>query len=213
MIALDLEQGSPEWLQARLGIPTASQFSRLITPKTMKPSTQSFDYLSELIAEWMLGKPLDAEENEWMQRGRELEPSAIDFYQLQRDVDVERCGFALLDDRSAGCSPDGLVGTEGGLEIKCPSPAKHVAYLLGQESMDKYTPQIQGCMWITGRQWWDRLSFHPELPPLLVRVERDEKFIATLAQIVTDFTGQLAEAKAKITAAGFEAPAPFEFVS
>ena len=207
MIALDLEQGTPEWLQARLGIPTASQFYRLITPKTGKPSAQSADYLCELLAEWMLGHPLDMEENDWMARGRELEPSAIEFYQLQRDVDVERCGFALLDDRSAGCSPDGLVGLDGGLEIKCPSPAKHVAYLLGQESMDKYTPQIQGCLWITGRAWWDRLSFHPELPPHLTRIERDEKFIATLSQIVADFCGQLADAKKRIAAAGFEVAA------
>jgi len=162
MILLDLKQGSPEWHRARLGIPTASQFARILTP-TGKPSSAAERYLHELIAERLLGEQVVDYESDEMHRGTELESQAVAWYELQRDVDAQRAGFCLTDDRLCGCSPDRLIGEDGGLEIKCPSAAVHVGYLLDSVGA-KFTPQVQGCLWITGRQWWDLVSFNPLLP-------------------------------------------------
>jgi hypothetical protein len=84
-----------------------------------------------------------------------------------------------------GASPDGLVGDEGGIEIKCPLPHTHVSYLRAGDVPSKYIPQIQGCLWITGREWWDFMSYHPAMEDLIVRVYRDEAYIKKLADAVT----------------------------
>lgn len=202
MIRVDVKQGSPEWIQARLGLPTASQFHRLITPKTMKPSSAADGYLRELLAEQMLGESVSDASSEFMVRGTSLEASAVQFYQLQRDVDVETVGLLLRDDRKVGCSPDRLVGEDGGLEIKCPSAAVHVGYML--DGFDaEHRCQVQGCLWITGRQWWDLLSYNPFLPPVLVRMERDEEFIGKLEEVVDRFLMAFREAREKLIARGY----------
>lgn len=192
MISIDVRQGSAEWHTARLGIPTASHFSNIITPKTRKPSASAEKYMNELLAAWMTGIPADAAESQYMTRGTELEASARSYYEFVRDVTVQRVGFCLLDDHSAGCSPDGLVGNEGGLEIKCPGASKHVENLI--EMTDDHFTQVQGCMFVTGRKWWDLLSYHPEMPAALVRIERDETYLAALAPALAAFTEKL-EAK------------------
>ena len=198
MIVLDVEQGSPEWIAARLGIPTASQFSRLMTAKTMKLSAGSATYMNELVAERMLNASLDPYVSELMERGSGMEQQAVDYYELQRDVETETVGHVLTDDRKVGCSPDRLVGTDGGLEIKCPTPQVHVGYMLGDEG--KYKAQIQGCMWVCERKWWDWLSFHPELPPVLVRFHRDEEFISKLGTAVNTFVERMDYAMERVKA-------------
>lgn len=215
MIRADFDQGSAAWVEARLGLPTASQFHRIITPTTMKPSASAEGYRNELLAEWLMGAPLEAMDEGFMERGMALEAGARSFYELMREADVEQVGFLWRDDRRCGCSPDGLVGTEGGVEIKCPSPGVHVSYLLGGPG-DKYRAQIQGCLWIAERQWWDFLSYHPTMPPALVRIERDERFIAALAEAVVQFCDNLDTAKSSLLARGYSPvekpkrePAPF----
>jgi len=192
MIVLPHEQGSAEWVQARLGIPTASQFGRIVTPKTMKLSASSDGYLHELLSERLLNSPVNPEANQWMERGSELESQAISYYELTTGADSERVGLCLHDGGRVGCSPDRLVGSEGGLEIKCPSAHVHVEHLLGGMSA-RYMPQVQGCMWITGRLWWDLMSFHPLMPPALVRVSRDEHHIEALSEAVAGFLDRLEE--------------------
>jgi len=209
MIVVDCEQGSPEWVAARLGVPTASAFHRVITPRTAKESAASEGYLAELVAEWLLGEPLDPDVSGFMTRGTELEQTAIRFYECQRDVDVARVGFVLADDSGYGCSPDGLVGEDGGLELKCPGPAAHVRHLLALEyeaQPTEYYAQVQGSMYVTGRAWWDFLSYHPTLPPALVRYARDDVFCGSLAGILGDFCARLAEAKEKMIARGYHPP-------
>lgn len=179
MIVLNLEQGSPEWPKARLGVATASNFDKIITP-TGKPSTQSDAYALKLVAEWLAGENLDEYGNQWMQRGTELEPQARAFYEFQTGATVEQVGFVLRDDRKVGCSPDGLVLADGLVEIKCPAPHTHVDYLLTGTVPNKYQPQVQGQMMVMERDWCDFLSFHPLMPPVLTRVGRDEKFIKAL---------------------------------
>lgn len=205
MITIDCVQGSPEWHEARLGIPTASQFHRVMTPKTMKLSSQAEGYACELLAEEMLGHALDDGASGFMDRGTQLERSAFEFYEFNRDVHTERIGFITTDDGRAGCSPDRLVGDDGGLEIKCPSAKVHVSYMLSQDA-DAYRCQVQGALWITGRAWWDWLSYNPELAPVLIRFERDEMFIAKLAACVNQFNSYLDELRLKLVAGGYLSP-------
>jgi hypothetical protein len=201
MIHIDCEQGSRAWLMAKVGIPSASNFHRVLTPKTLKASSAAEGYAHELLAEMVLGRPLDDATTEFMQRGTLLEKSARDWYSLQHDVDVTRVGFLMSDDRRVGCSPDGLIGEDGGLEIKCPSAPVHIGYLLG-DAADKYRCQVQGALWITGRSYWDFVSYNPDLPPCMLRFERDEKFIAALAGAVAAFIDVLAMWKRHLAGLG-----------
>lgn len=176
---LDVEQGSVEWQMARLGIPTASNFDKIVTPSG-KPSSSASKYAWALIAEQVLGVPTEGGSSGFMARGKVVEEKARDFYELKRDVDVTRVGFVLRADGRVGCSPDGFIGDDGILEIKCPNPANHIGYLLDDDGIG-YKCQVQGMLWITGRKWVDTLSYHPDFPPALVRVARDEAFIGIIA--------------------------------
>lgn len=200
MIILKVKQGSPEWIEARLGIPSASQFSRIVTA-TGKMSGQAEAYMHELLAESLLGEPADNFSNGFMQRGSEQEQEAVRLYEFQREVDVERVGFCLRDDKRAGCSPDGLVGPDGGIEIKCPAAKTHVGYLLNSPD-SSYKAQVQGCLWITERKWWDIFSYNPFMAPAIVRCTRDEEFIGKLANAMDEFLDKFDVAKAKLKEMG-----------
>lgn len=181
---LQADQGTQEWLEARLGRPSASQFSKIITTAG-KPSASADDYISELIAERITGEREPIYVNEWMQRGTELEPEARATYEFIHGVDVEEVGFILDDSGEFGCSPDGLVGEDGGVEFKCPAPKNHIAWSRKGVCPSKHYAQVQGCLYITGRKWWDFMSYHPEMKPFIVRVERDEEFIEKLAEQIS----------------------------
>lgn len=178
MIILDVEQGTEEWLQARLGVPTASNYSKIIT-STGKPSAQADKYINDLVAQKLTGEIPEMFKSDAMQRGNELEPQARAYYEFMTDNVVEEVGLILNYD-GAGCSPDGLIGDDGGLEIKCPLGATHVSYLRANKLPTEYVQQVQGCMYITGRSWWDFVSFHPDMESMIIRVERDDEFIEKL---------------------------------
>lgn len=203
MIEHPIKHGSPEWHAARMGIPTASNFHRLIT-KGGKPSAQAEDYLHALLFGRFVGECGEDFSIEWTIRGSALEASAISAYEFETDLDTRECGFFTLDDGSAGCTPDRAVGDDGLLEIKCPAGKEHVAYALGLEP--QYVAQVQGQLWITEREWCDFMSFSPAMPSAIVRVRRDEKFIATLAEIVAGFNEKLAAAEAKLMRYGWRKP-------
>jgi hypothetical protein len=200
----DMAQGSAEWRKARLGIPTASSFHRIITPKTAKPSAQAEAYLHELLAELMLGRPLDNISYPWMSRGSDLEEEAASWYEFETDTSTEVVGFCTTDDGRYGASPDRLVGTDGGLELKCPSPAVHVKYLLypKQGPDAEYRCQIMGQMLVTERKFVDIVSYHPDLPKVIIRVDRDEDYIALMRAALDDFCERLAEGKAELERRG-----------
>lgn len=203
MVINDCEQGSPEWFRARLGIPTASEFSKIITG-TGKASTQAGDYMNRLLAEWLAGEHLEAwEGNQWTERGKELEEEARSYYEMTKNVDVVQVGFVTND--IAGCSPDGLVGEDGGVEIKGPSPGVHVSYLLADKLPTIHIPQIQGSMWILDRDWWDFISYHPVLDKLVIRVHRDGKYISLLSKAVQNFTDKMLEKKHQLQKLGYTA--------
>lgn len=183
MIILTDEQGSPEWLASRLGRPSASNFGKLVTGSG-KPSSSAESYINEMIAERLTGRSKPFYTNEHMERGNALEPEAREAYEFITDLEVVETGFILHDSEEFGCSPDGLVAEQGGLEIKCPSDSVHVSYLRAGKVPSKYYQQVQGCLWITGREWWDFMSYHPEMPHLLVRAHRNEKYIEAMAEQV-----------------------------
>lgn len=186
MIRVDCEQGSDEWKMARLGIPTASQFDKLITPKTMKPSESRIPYAHRLIAERILKRPQDDKAGGYAQRGKEEEDSARTYYEFVKGVTVDRVGFIMSDDRSYGASPDGLVLTDGLLELKVPSAPVHIGYLLDTDGIG-YRCQVQGQLLTAERDWVDTVSYHPDLPDVVRRVGRDEPFIAALRDALTSF--------------------------
>ena len=197
-----VEQNSPEWFKARLGIPTASAFGKIIT-STGKASTKSGDYMNTLLAEWLAGEPLESwEGNQWTERGHELEQDARSYYEMTNDVDVEQVGFITND--LAGCSPDGLVGTNGGFECKCPSPGIHVKYLLGNKVPATYYPQVMGSLWITEREWWDFESFHPVLDKMIIRVHRDEEYIGLMIDAMQKFTDKMLSKREDLIKMGYK---------
>jgi hypothetical protein len=173
----DFPQYSEGWWTTRKGVPTASNFGKIFTAKTMKPSASQDDYIAELIADKVDRTPPDfvvAYTNPEMIHGLETEGEARDFYSMDRNLDVEQVGFCLTDDERFGCSPDGLVGADGGLELKCPQLKTQVKYLLDGGLPDEYRAQVHGSLIVTGRKWWDFLSYAPGLPPLLLRVTPDD---------------------------------------
>ncbi len=190
MRLIECEQGSEEWLKARLGVPSASNFSKLITMKGTL-STQAKAYVDALVAETITGESTYVKVTDAMQRGTELEPYARERYFYETGNSVEEVGFCLHDDYQAGASPDGLIGEDGGLEIKCPLGGTMVSYLRVGRLPSKYWQQVQGCLHITGRKWWDFMAYHPDMKPLIVRVERDEAFIAALDALLIDVVKEI----------------------
>ena len=172
MIIHNVEQGSPAWWDLRIGIPTASEFDKILTPAKLEPSKSVDGYINKLLGEWLRGKPDEGFESDWMKRGKETEEEARNYYAFHTGQEVQKVGFCLAG--HFGCSPDGLVGDDGGLEIKCPSPGIHVGYILdGRVPLD-YRLQILGSLLVTGCKWWDFISYHPDIEPLIIRTwQRD----------------------------------------
>jgi hypothetical protein len=197
MIALDVAQGSPEWIEARLGRPTASQFHRVLPPKTRKPGTGAVTYMRELLAEWAVGEPMYIHDDGAIERGSLMEDAAVGYYHVVYDSVTTPVGFVLDDGSRWGASPDRLVGDDGGLEIKSPTAKVQVENLLdGLEG--KYWAQAQGGLLVTGRAWWDILSFHELLPTALLRVEPDLPYLRQLEEELGHFTERLEREKARL---------------
>ena len=189
---------SPEWSAARLGIPTSSEFHKIMTPKTRKLSSQAPGYMYRLLAEWMTGEQVENFESEYMTRGIELEDQAMLAYETLRDVETQPGGFITTDDGLIGCSPDRLVGDAGDLELKCPLIHTQVKYALEGTVDDDYMCQLQGRMMIHGREWVDIFAYHPKLVIPPVHVVRDEKFIADLKATLAAFVDTMLNCRVKL---------------
>lgn len=205
MIILRCEQGTREWERARLGIPTASRFEKIMTPKARNASKQAEGLRNELLAEWVTGYPFESFQSAWAERGQIIEPEARKRYAFEREMEVEEVGCVLRDDGMAGASPDGLVGEDGGLELKCPAAKTHVGYLLDPDSLvDSYTMQVQGGLLISGREWWDIMSYCPTFPPVIRRVERDEPYLSDLSGYLEAFIEDLLATRERLIEMGIE---------
>lgn len=206
MRIVNVTQGSPEWHAARLGIPTSSRFEEVITPKTLKPSAQLNALLFDLLAEWITGESMETARTDFMERGKEIEPEAALWYEFEKECDTKQIGFVLSDDGRYGCSPDRFVSdANGGVEIKCPKPSTHLKYLLNDGLLEgEYRCQIQGCLWICEREWWDIVCYSPSLymANICKRIYRDEEFIQALSGAVINACNRLDELKARAIEAG-----------
>lgn len=174
------EQHTEEWYKVRMGKFTASSFKDLFS----KPNTITYEKaIYRPVFERLTDESPESFSNEWMQRGNELEESARLQYEFESGNSVEQVGFVDLNEW-VGCSPDGLIGDDGLLEIKCPAYNTHMNYLLSGKLPSTYKWQVHGQLWVTGRQWCDFFSYYPKLKPFVIRVERDEKLINELEETV-----------------------------
>lgn len=186
MILHDVEQRSEAWDRLRLGIPTSSDFDKIVTP-SREPSKQWQKLAYQKIAERFLRRKIDHYTSPAMERGQIVEEEAASWYEFDREEVTQKIGFVTNNEATAGCSPDRLVGEAGLLEIKCPLPHVQVEYLLTGKAPRHYMPQLQGQLMITEREWADILCWHDELPRTVVRVYREERFIALLAAEIRKF--------------------------
>lgn len=173
MKIIDVIQGTPEWFVARCGLPTASNFDKIVTMKGER-SKQREKYLYQLSGEKIIGKPEETYSNVNMIRGQELEVEARQLYELMTSETVSQVGFCVAE--GYGASPDGLIGKDGLLEIKSPLLSTHVSYLLKGGLPSDYFQQVQGQLLVTGRKWLDFLSYYPAMKPFIIRVTPDKEF-------------------------------------
>lgn len=191
MIISKSEQGTEEWFKERAGIPTASNFDKIVTTKGVA-SKSAKKYMYQLAGERITGTKEETYQNANMTRGIELEGEARQAYSLLTDRSVEEVGLCYLDDnRAVGASPDGLVGDHGLIEIKCPTLAVTVEYLMNEKCYMAYWQQLQGQLYVTGRMWVDYVTYFPGMPLNVVRVERDEGFIESLKFELNIFNAEL----------------------
>lgn len=191
----DIPQNSKEWRELRAGRATASNFDKIMTPKKMKYSDQAEGYMCELIAACF---ETDVEEvpqfdSFWTKRGRELEPLARLELAKITSMEVHQVGFCLHENGILGCSPDGLLKSDGeyfaGGEFKCPMPATHVEYMKDGVLPDEYKLQCHGSMLVTGLKEWHFLSFCPGMQTFYIRVTPDE-FTEKLAECLDRFVAE-----------------------
>lgn len=190
MQIIECEQGTPEWLAARAGIPTASEFHTVMAVgKQGGKSLTRIAYLNKLVGEILTGEPMESYSNADMERGKLMEDEARDLYAFTHGVEPQRVGFVRNGNK--GASPDSLLGDKGGLEIKSAAAHIQVARLLNGDLPPEHRAQVQGSIWVCEREFWDFVSYCPKLPILCVRVYRDEEYIAKIAREVDLFNIEL----------------------
>jgi putative phage-type endonuclease len=190
------EQGSPEWFAARSGKVTASRVADVLSKVKDGESAGRKNYKADLIVERLTGQKTAGFTNAAMLWGIDTEPQARAAYEAATGNFVNEVAF--VDHPTIvnfGCSPDGLVGDDGMIEIKCPNTATHLEYIEADTPPKKYFIQMQAQMSVTGRQWCDFVSFDPGLPDglelLIVRVNRDDKYIEMMENEVSTFLSEV----------------------
>ena len=196
-------QGTDQWHIDRLGKVTASRVADVMAKTRSGPSASRKNYMAELVAERLTGTWEEGFVSGPMKWGTETEPLGRAEYEIRTGQMVEQVGFINHPKiKMFGGSPDGLVGKDGGIEIKCPNTATHIEALLTGVVDRKYIIQVQSLMAITGRAWWDFVSFDPRLPAELsywqTRIMRDDKFIDEIEGEVRGFLAELDDLEKKL---------------
>jgi len=191
-----MDQGSDAWFEARIGKVTASRVADVIAKTKTGYSASRDNYMAQLVCERLTGEKGESFTNAAMQHGTDTEPLARAAYEAHADVLVDEVGFVPHPSIiMAGASPDGLVGDDGLLEIKCPNTATHIETLLSQNVPSKYNTQMQFQLACTGRSWCDFVSFDNRLPQELQlfvkRVPRDDLFIKQAEAEIVRFLNEL----------------------
>jgi hypothetical protein len=184
------EQGSLDWHRARLGVLTASVADVLLKKaRNGGPSEMRATLMRDLAGQRITGELPEEIKSIYFERGHEVEPDARNFYAMLTDIEPVQIGFMRRN--GVGCSPDSLVGEDGLLEIKSRAPKHQIDVLLEGGLPAEHKAQVQFQLWVSARRWCDYLSYCPGLPPLLVRVDRDEPYIASLAVAAAEFLAEL----------------------
>ena len=196
------EQGSEEWLRERAGKITASMLVNVLMDKK---NAGYQNYLAQLVCERLTGEPVESYTSPAMQNGKDTEARARAFYELETGNTVAEVGFVPHPGiPNSGASPDGLIGLDGGLELKCPQPAKHIKNLMGGDIDRPYVLQMQWNMECSGREWWDYASFCPVFPPelqiIIRRVPRDQAMIDEVRSAVSAFDADVTANVAQLSA-------------
>ena len=200
----DVEQGSGDWFALRVGIPTASEFHKILTPKKLELSEQRKKYSYRLVAERLLNRPMECVEGtEWMENGKAMEHFAVKAYSMMDDVETKKVGFITTNNKRIGASPDRLiVGKNAGLEIKCPSPQVQVQYL-ADDFGDEYRLQVQGQNWVGEFDYSIKYAWHQEFPAVRVFTPRDEAVIKKLAAALDQFCDETDELHHRLKNMGY----------
>lgn len=201
MRIFDCVQGTPEWLECRLGFITASQAPSFFTSKGEKPTKSVTDKAVNQIIGDKLDRILVAGyESQAMKDGREKEPQARATAELLLGVQFKEVGFIAHDDYDIGCSPDGLLGDTSGIEIKSPLKATHVGYLRSGKLPTIYVQQVQLTMHLLGVESYYWMSYYPTLPPVLLEIKKDQALLdkawpllVAAAETITNETEKLNE--------------------
>lgn len=194
MQIIDCVHGTEEWLVARMGIPTASEFATVMRTKGKGENGESKErrtYMLKLAGEIITGKPMESYSNAHMERGKEMEDDARTFYAFTTDTDPQSVGF--IRSGNAGCSPDSLIGDEGMLEIKTALPHILASIILKDDFPPEHKAQCQGNLWIAQREWIDICVYWPGMPRFVKRAYRDNGYIANMAGAIDAFNAELAE--------------------
>ena len=198
MIIVDLEQGSDAWFKEKLGKPSASNCSKIIT-NDGKPSKQRDGYLYELAGEIITQSRVEGYKNANMEEGNLREQEAIDFYSMVNNVEIKKVGVVYSnEDKMYLCSPDGIIKGKEGFECKNPLPKTQVKYLLDGELPAEYFGQVQFSLYVTGFDKWHFLSYVGGMKPLMLKIGRDEKFLKALDVELNRFCSDLADVVRRI---------------
>jgi hypothetical protein len=193
----DVPQRSEEWYRVRMGLPTASMFGAIMVQNEKRAGRAS--YMRKLAGEILTDIPMESYDNEDMLRGREQEPEILARYAFEHDVDVTPCGF--IRNGKKGCSPDGLIGKDGMVQIKSAAPHVMVEILMDVAVPKKHLPQCQGELWVAERKWTDLvIGSSPKLPLAVFRLQRDQAYINEIEVAVHWFNRELDDMVKRIRA-------------
>jgi predicted phage-related endonuclease len=198
VIIENIEQGTESWLTLKAGIPSASEFDKILSP-TGKVSTQAEKYRNQLIGERLLGIKPEGYKSQAMLEGQLKEDEARSLFSMLKGVECRQVAFCFEDDKRYGCSPDSLLDMTG-LELKCPELHTHVQYLMDNKLPTCYIPQVQGSMLVSGYSHWFFMSYYPGLPELIIDVQRDDKYCAQLKVLLNEFCDNLDREYTKLEA-------------
>jgi len=197
-LLIDIPQRSESWFEAICGNVGASSIDKIITTKG-EPSKSRDDYMMALAAERITGKQEFTQPTQAMLNGIEREAEAKALFELAHGVEIQEIGLIYKDDRKlCHCSPDGLIDDNGGYEVKNPLAKTHVKYLLGGKLPTEYFCQVQFSLFVSEREYWFFMSHYPAMRPLMLKIERDEKWIEKCEAEIERFNQELDELVKKI---------------
>ena len=199
----DCEQGTEEWYRARMGMPTASEFSTVMAKgRGGEESKTRRTYMLKLAGELITGEPMENYSNGYMERGKIMEAEARSYYTFMNDkIEVKQVGF-ISDGRRCGCSPDALLGDEGVLEIKTAAPHILADLILRDQFPPEHMAQCQGALFVTDREWLDLLVYWPKFPMFCKRITRDASYIGNLENEIDRFNREMADLVSKVESYG-----------